>query len=62
MDSSRKPELRNPRQGVAAWSQLLFGWVVPVLWHGCRNGISTDQLTQCMPRDDSAMLGDQLER
>lgn len=61
MDSSRKPELKNPRKGANPLSQLFFAWVVPVLWNGVRNGLNTDDLTQCLKQDNSSVLGDKLE-
>lgn len=61
MDSSKKPELKNPRKGANILSQLFFIWVVPVLWHGMRNGLTIDNRTQCLTEDKSADLGDKLE-
>ena len=61
MDSSKKPELKNPRKGVNPLSQLLFLWVVPVLWNGLKNGLNQNNLTQCLTEDKSEELGDKLE-
>lgn len=32
MDYSKKPERKNPRKGVNPLSQLLFLWIVPVMF------------------------------
>ncbi|XP_017873148.1 PREDICTED: multidrug resistance-associated protein 4, partial [Drosophila arizonae] len=61
MDSSAKPERKNPRQGANFFSQLIFAWAVPLLYRGSRNGLTTDDLTQCLKEDHSEQLGDRLE-
>lgn len=61
MDSSAKPERKNPRQGANFLSQLIFAWAVPLLYRGSRNGLTTDDLTQCLKEDHSEQLGDRLE-
>ncbi|XP_055303160.1 ATP-binding cassette sub-family C member 4-like [Sitodiplosis mosellana] len=62
MDSSRKPEKSNPRKGANPLSQLFFLWVIPLFWKGTRKGLNTDDLTQCLEKDESESLGDELER
>ncbi|EDW66850.1 ATP-binding cassette sub-family C member 4 [Drosophila virilis] len=61
MDSSAKPERKNPRQGANFLSQLLFVWAVPLLYRGSRQGLNTDDLTECLKEDHSEQLGDRLE-
>ncbi|XP_050316874.1 ATP-binding cassette sub-family C member 4 [Bactrocera neohumeralis] len=61
MDSSRKPEKINPRRHANILSQLLFVWAMPLLFKGAKNGLNTDDLTKCMPKDSSEDLGDRLE-
>ena len=62
MDSGRKPESKNPRTGANPLSQLFFFWILPLFWKGTRKGLNTDDLTQCLKKDESELLGDQLER
>ncbi|XP_073824771.1 CF transmembrane conductance regulator [Musca autumnalis] len=62
MDSSKKPQKENPRSLANIFSQLIFGWSIPMLYKGCRQGLTTDDLTKCLPADCSEELGDQLER
>lgn len=62
MDFSRKPERENPRKKANPLSQLFFLWMVPVFWRGTRKGLTTDDLTKCLKKDDSELLGDELER
>lgn len=62
MDNQPKPVLRNPQQGAWFVSKLFFLWIVPVLWSGSKNGLSASDLTQTLPDDSSAALGDQLEK
>lgn len=61
MDSSRKPEKKNPRKGAFFLSQLLYGWLLPLFFKGCRRGLSKDDLTKCLKEDKSEDLGDRLE-
>ncbi|XP_054082256.1 ATP-binding cassette sub-family C member 4 [Zeugodacus cucurbitae] len=61
MDSSRKPEKINPRRHANILSQLLFIWAIPLLFKGTKNGLTTDDVTKCMPKDCSEDLGDRLE-
>ncbi|XP_036327746.1 multidrug resistance-associated protein 4-like isoform X1 [Rhagoletis pomonella] len=61
MDSSRKPEKLNPRRHANIFSQLLFVWAIPLLYKGSKQGLNTDDLTQCLPQDCSEDLGDRLE-
>lgn len=61
MDAGKKPERKNPRKGVNPISQLFFLWIAPLFVKGCRNGLNTDDLTQCMRKDKSDKLGDELE-
>ncbi|XP_049304933.1 ATP-binding cassette sub-family C member 4 isoform X1 [Bactrocera dorsalis] len=61
MDSSRKPERINPRRHANILSQILFVWAMPLLFKGAKNGLNTDDLTKCMPKDSSEDLGDRLE-
>lgn len=62
MDSGRKPDRKNPRKGANPLSQLFFLWIIPLFWKGARKGLNTDDLTQCLEKDESEMLGDHLER
>lgn len=61
MDSSAKPERKNPRERANFFSQLIFAWTVPLLYRGCRQGLNTDDLTECLEADHSEQLGDRLE-
>ncbi|XP_034486075.1 multidrug resistance-associated protein 4-like [Drosophila innubila] len=61
MDSSAKPERKNPRQRANILSQLIFAWAVPLLFRGSRQGLNTDDLTECLKEDHSEQLGDRLE-
>lgn len=61
MDSTKKPEHKNPRKGANPLSQLMFGWVIPTLFKGVRNGLNVDDLTQCLKEDQSELLGDKLD-
>jgi ATP-binding cassette, subfamily C (CFTR/MRP), member 4 len=61
MDSSKKPEQPNPRQNANPLSQLLFGWIIPLLFKGTRKGLHTDDLTKNLEKDNSELLGDKLE-
>lgn len=31
MDYTKKPEIKNPRKGAYALSQLFFTWVIPIM-------------------------------
>lgn len=62
MDSSKKPEKTNPRENANPLSQILFLWIVPLLFRGARNGLNPDDLSKCLPADNSENLGDKLER
>ncbi|KAH8383276.1 hypothetical protein KR009_007659 [Drosophila setifemur] len=61
MDSSAKPQRKNPRQHANIISQLIFAWALPLLYRGSRRGLNTDDLTQCLEEDRSEQLGDRLE-
>ncbi|KAH8336344.1 hypothetical protein KR059_002930 [Drosophila kikkawai] len=61
MDSSAKPTRKNPRQKANIISQLIFAWVIPLLYRGSRRGLNTDDLTKCLKEDQSEQLGDRLE-
>ncbi|XP_068157078.1 ATP-binding cassette sub-family C member 4 [Drosophila tropicalis] len=61
MDSSSKPERKNPREHANIISQLLFAWAVPLLYRGSRKGVDTKDLTACLEEDYSEPLGDRLE-
>lgn len=62
MDSGKKPERENPRKGANPISQLFFLWITPLFWKGTRKGLTTDDLTKCLRKDKSDLLGDALER
>uniref|UniRef100_A0A1A9X2R7 Multidrug resistance-associated protein lethal(2)03659 n=1 Tax=Glossina brevipalpis TaxID=37001 RepID=A0A1A9X2R7_9MUSC len=62
MDCSEKPKKENPRQFANIFSQLMFGWAVPLLYRGSHQGLTSDDLTKCLPEDRSEDLGDKLER
>jgi len=61
MDSSAKPDRKHPRQRASILSKLIFAWMVPLLYRGSRQGLNTDDLTECLPEDHSSQLGDRLE-
>jgi ATP-binding cassette, subfamily C (CFTR/MRP), member 4 len=61
MDSSKKPEKKNPRKNANFLSQLLFGWIIPLMFKGCRKGLHTDDLTKQLEKDNSEKLGNKLE-
>lgn len=61
MDYSQKPKRKNPRKSANIISQLLFVWVIPIFWKGLRKGLNQTDLTNCLKKDESEMLGDQLE-
>ncbi|KAL7728494.1 hypothetical protein ACLKA6_012509 [Drosophila palustris] len=61
MDRSAKPERKNLRQEANILSQLIFGWTLPLLYRGSRQGLNTDDLTECLKEDHSQQLGDRLE-
>nr|XP_013101686.1 unnamed protein product [Stomoxys calcitrans]XP_013101693.1 unnamed protein product [Stomoxys calcitrans]XP_013101700.1 unnamed protein product [Stomoxys calcitrans] len=62
MDSTKKPQKENPRRLANLLSQLIFGWSIPLLYKGCRQGLTNEDLTKCLSEDCSEELGDQLER
>lgn len=62
MDSSQKPQKENPRRFANIISHLFFGWSIPLLYKGSRQGLNTQDLTKCLPEDNSEELGDKLER
>lgn len=62
MDSGRKPDRPNPRKSANPLSQLFFIWMLPMFWKGTRKGLQTEDLTQCLQKDESELLGDELER
>ena len=63
MDYSKKPENRNPRKDATSLSQLLFFWVVPLLYKGSRSGLTAENdLTKCLKKDRSENLADRLEK
>lgn len=61
MDHTSKPMLPNPQRGAWFGSRLFFIWILPILWNGSRNGLSSKNLTKCLAVDKSADLGDRLE-
>lgn len=62
MDFSKKPKRQNPRKRANLMSQLFFVWIVPLLWNGMKNGLTTKDLTKCLRKDRSDTLGDDLEK
>ncbi|KAM8705738.1 hypothetical protein ACLKA7_010097 [Drosophila subpalustris] len=62
MDSSKKPERKNPCQQANFLSYFIFGWAVPFLFHGSRKGLTTDDITECLQADQSEQLGNRLEK
>lgn len=56
------PKQVNPRQKANIFSQLLFAWIIPLLYKGSREGLKEDDLPKCLEDDDSKQLGDNLER
>lgn len=61
MDSGKKPENENPRKGANPLSQLFFAWIIPFFCHGTRNGLNAEDLTKCLRKDTSDILGNSLE-
>lgn len=61
MDFNKKPELENPRKGANVISKLFFLWTLPLFWKGMKNGLTTDDLTECLPKDKSDKLTDEME-
>ena len=61
MDHSKKPEKENPKKAANLLSQLFLTWTIPVMWKGAKSGLTQDDLTKCLERDQSEPLGDQLE-
>lgn len=62
MDSSSKPHRKNLCQEANFFSRLTFAWAVPLLLHGSRKGLNSNDLTKCLKEDQSQPLGDRLER
>ncbi|XP_034486870.1 multidrug resistance-associated protein 4-like isoform X2 [Drosophila innubila] len=62
MDSSKKPERKNPCQQANLLSYFIFAWAVPFLYHGSRKGLTTDDITECLKADQSEQLGNRLEK
>lgn len=62
MDSSKKPERENPKNGANPISLLFFLWIAPLLLKGTNRGLNTDDLIKCLEEDKSDTLGDDLER
>ncbi|KAM7349634.1 ATP-binding cassette sub-family C member 4-like isoform 2-T2 [Cochliomyia hominivorax] len=54
------PNKVNPRQNANIISQLLFAWIVPLLYKGSKKGLTEDDLPKCLPDDESKALGDKL--
>lgn len=61
MDYNKKPELKNPRKGANALSQLFFAWIIPMTIKGYFQGIHNKDLTKCLNVDSSQVLGEKLE-
>ncbi|XP_063699793.1 ATP-binding cassette sub-family C member 4 [Culicoides brevitarsis] len=61
MDNSVKPTKENPKKGSNPLSKLIFGWIFPLFFQGTRRGLNTDNLTKCLDKDESEMLGNKLE-
>ncbi|CAO1377283.1 unnamed protein product, partial [Diamesa hyperborea] len=61
MDYSKKPQKKNPRKGASSLSQLLFLWVLPLMFKGCCHGLGQTDLTKSLKQDRSEDLGDKLE-
>lgn len=61
MDYSKKPEKENPRSSTNPLSQLIFLWIFPFLLRGTTRGLNTEDLTKCLEKDHSEVLGDKLE-
>lgn len=62
MDSSKKPEKENPRVGSFPLSQLIFGWILPLMCKGTTKGLTQQDLTKCLKIDESEELGNRLEK
>lgn len=61
MDSSKKPDVENPRKDANILSKILLIWIFPTLFKGSRKGLNTDDLTQCLISDNSELLGNKLD-
>lgn len=62
MYNTAKPKEVNPRAKAGFLSQLFFTWIIPLMYKGCKNGLKEDDLPQCLPDDESRILGDKLEK
>lgn len=62
MDSGKKPERENPKNGANPISLLFFLWIAPLFFKGTNKGLNTDDLIKCLSKDKSNTLGDDLER
>ncbi|XP_037813415.1 multidrug resistance-associated protein 4-like isoform X2 [Lucilia sericata] len=56
------PTKINPRQKANIFSQLIFAWIIPLLYKGSKQGLREEDLPKCLPDDESKVLGDKLER
>lgn len=56
------PTKPNPRQNANILSQLIFAWIIPLLYKGSKQGLKEDDLPKCLSDDESKLLGDKLER
>ncbi|EDV92547.1 ATP-binding cassette sub-family C member 4 [Drosophila grimshawi] len=60
MDSSTKPDRKNPCEEASFISRLIFAWAVPLLFRGSRQGLTALDLTECLKADRSEHLGNRL--
>lgn len=61
MHNPKVPINENPRKNVNSISQLTFWWLIPTLYKGSKNGLDHEDVTKCLDRDCSTMLGNKLE-
>ena len=56
------PTKPNPRHKANIFSQLIFAWIIPLLYKGSIQGLKEDDLPKCLDDEESKVLGDKLER
>lgn len=62
MDFTKKPQQESLDKDANPISRLFLLWMAPFVWKGMKNGLATNDLTKCMTKDRSDVLGDELEK
>lgn len=62
MDFTVKPKHESLDHGANPISRLFLLWMAPFVWKGMKMGLTKNDLTKCMPKDRSDVLGDELEK